>query len=404
MTPDAARLASDWDTLSTFRDPSLPGWTRRPFTPHYVAARAWLTERMRDTGLAVSVDAGGNLVGVRRGSQPGLPSIVIGSHTDTVTGGGRFDGMVGVLAAIEVARGVRDRALRHTLEVVDFLAEEPTDFGISTIGSRAMVGALTSEMLALKSAGVTLAEAVASVGGQPSSIDPGRSDAALYLELHIEQGPLLESEGLHLGIVTAITGIARFRVALRGRADHAGTMPMRMRRDALAGSSAVVLALEELWQDGAGVGTVGRLRVEPNATNVVPGQVALWAEMRSVDASAVRDRAARFERTVQELAAQRQLGCEVQPLSYEPPVPIAEEIQSALAEVVRALGHPPRRLPSYAGHDANQLAKVAPIGMLFVPSRAGRSHCPEEWTDLADIALGAQALGDAVLHFDAALR
>jgi N-carbamoyl-L-amino-acid hydrolase len=394
-------LQDDWQTLSTFRDPSLPGWTRRPFTEPYVRARAWLTERMRAAGLSVEVDAGGNLVGRRPGLEPGLPSIMLGSHTDTVTGGGRFDGMVGVLAAIDVARSVRD--LRHTLEIVDFLAEEPTDFGISTVGSRALAGALTSDMLALRSDDRSLAEAIASVGGRPDAIDSLQLRVGMYLELHIEQGPLLEAEGLHLGVVTGITGISRFRVQVLGRPDHAGTMPMALRRDALAAAAEIVLAVERLWADGAGVGTVGRLCVEPNATNVVPGTVDLSAEMRSVDGAVLAERGAAFPREVQVVAERRHIQIEVQPLSAEAPVPIAADIQSVLAEVLESLGHPPRRLPSYAGHDGNQIAKIAPIGMLFIPSRAGRSHCPEEWTDLEDVAVGAQALREATLRFDAQL-
>ncbi len=401
MTPDAARLAADWETLSTFRDPALPGWTRRPFTPAYRAAREWLAERMHSAGLSVSIDVGGNLVGIRRGSLPDLPSIMIGSHSDTVMGGGRFDGMVGVLAAIEIARCLADADLRHTLEVVDFLAEEPTDFGISTIGSRAMAGALTPEMLALRADAGTLADAIASVGGRPASIGSPRSQPiALYLELHIEPGPVLESEGLHVGIVTAITGIARLRVHVRGRADHAGTMPMALRRDALAAAAAVVIGLADLWRDGAGVGTVGRLFVSPNATNVVPGEVELWAEMRSVEPAILRERAASFASTVAAIGADRHLELDIQPLSYEDPVPVSEHVQSVLADVLSALGHQPRRLPSYAGHDANQLAKLAPIGMLFIPSHAGRSHCPEEWTNPDDVALGAHALLAAVRRFD----
>jgi N-carbamoyl-L-amino-acid hydrolase len=180
-------------------------------------------------------------------------------------------------------------------------------------------------------------------------------------------------------------------------------MPMALRHDALAGAAEVVLALERLWQDGAGVGTVGRLRVEPNATNVVPGQVELWAEMRSVDASVLQQRSDAFPRDVEAIAQRRGLSVECYALSAESPVLIDDDVQSVLAETVAALGHPPRRLPSFAGHDANQIARIAPIGMLFVPSRDGRSHCPEEWTDLADIALGTRALGEAVLRFDARL-
>jgi beta-ureidopropionase / N-carbamoyl-L-amino-acid hydrolase len=403
MTPSADRLAADWETLSTFRDADQPGWTRRPFTEPYAGARAWLAERMRAAGLEVAVDAGGNLVGVLRSSPSTLRSIVVGSHTDTVTGGGRFDGIVGVLAAIEVARCLAGQPLLHPLEVVDFLAEEPTDFGISTVGSRALAGTLTTEMLALRSGATSLAAAVASVGGQPARVGRPRSDVALYLELHIEQGPVLESEGLHLGVVTAITGISRFRITVQGRPDHAGTMTMAMRRDALGCASEIVLALEQLWQDGAGVGTVGRMRVEPNATNVVPGTVELWAEMRSVNAGALAERSQDFARMVHAVGNRRSLQVELQQLTSEAPVPVGEDVQATLAQVLEDLGHPPRKLPSYAGHDGNQMAKIAPIGMLFVPSRAGRSHCPEEWTDLADIALGTRALGEAVLRFDTIL-
>jgi N-carbamoyl-L-amino-acid hydrolase len=267
------------------------------------------------------------------------------------------------------------------------------------------VGALDGGMLRRRDGqGRTLAEAIELMGGRPDEIPGARRDAgsvALYLELHIEQGPVLESEGLRVGIVTGITGIARYRIELRGRADHAGTMPMVGRRDALTAAAEIALALEALWQDGRGVGTTGRLSVAPNATNVVPGQVELWCEMRSVDGAILESRRWAFVEQAEEIAARRGIGGQIDPVSYEEPVPISEEIQDGFEQVVRALGLPVRRLPSYAGHDGNQMAKIAPIGMLFVPSRAGRSHCPEEWTDLADVALGAQALGEALLQFDA---
>jgi N-carbamoyl-L-amino-acid hydrolase len=360
---------------------------------------------MEAAGLEARVDAGGNLIGTRVGSDAGLGAIVLGSHTDTVTGGGRFDGMLGVLAAIEVAHSLRDRGiqLRHTLEVVDFLAEEPTDFGISTVGSRAWAGALSADMLALQSEQGTLAAAIASVGGEPERLDSARRqrrDIALYLELHIEQGPVLEQAGQRLGVVTGITGIVRFQVRLEGRPDHAGTMPMALRRDALAGAAEVIAALEQHWQDGAGVGTVGRLRVEPNATNVVPGLVELSAEMRSVDAARLEAGRQAFPAAVRAIAERRQLLAAIEERSHEEPVLVPESVQSVLVQVVEALGHRAKSLPSFAGHDANQIAKIAPIGMLFVPSHNGRSHCPEEWTDLADMALGAHALGEAVLRFD----
>jgi len=406
LTIDPDRLVANWHALSSFRDESLPGWTRRPFTAPYRAARAWLAQRMTDAGLEVRTDAGGNLIGRRSGREHGLPSIVLGSHTDTVTGGGRFDGMLGVLAAIEVAHSFSDHAVAtlHPVEVVDFLAEEPTDFGISTVGSRAWAGALAPSMLELRDDRGTLGEAIASVGGTPADLALARrssEDIAVYLELHIEQGPVLENAGQRLGVVSGITGICRFAVRLEGRSDHAGTMPMGLRRDALAGAAEVLLALEHHWRDGGGVGTVGRLHVLPNATNVVPGTVDLLSEMRSVDGARLAAARQAFGDSVRLITDRRQLRCTLDELSYEAPVPISESIQALLADVVAALGQPVRRLPSFAGHDANQIAKIAPIGMLFVPSRGGRSHCPEEWTDLADAALGARALGEAVLRFDA---
>src|SRR5712692_6727766 len=209
LAPQRDRLVADFERLAEFRDPTLPGWTRRSFTPLYVAARAWLAERMRAAGLAVEVDAAGNLVG-RWGGTEELPPLMTGSHTDTVVGGGRFDGILGVLGAIEVVRCLQETGtrLRHPLEVVDFLAEEPTEFGLSTIGSRGLVGNLSASMLAqTDETGRTLREAIAAVGGRPERLDRGLRAAgsvAAFVELHIEQGPILEREGLTVGVVTGI--------------------------------------------------------------------------------------------------------------------------------------------------------------------------------------------------------
>jgi N-carbamoyl-L-amino-acid hydrolase len=424
------------ERLSAFRVEGWPGWTRRPFTPVYQAAREWLAERMADAGLAPGVDAAGNLIGRRAGRRPGLPPLVTGSHTDTVAGGGRFDGIVGVLGALEVARCLREAgiALDHPLEVVDFLAEEPTDFGVSTVGSRGLVGALDAAALARRDPeGRTLAEAIAAMGGRPGAIaaEARRPGAvALYLELHIEQGPVLEREGIAVGIVSGIVGIRRYRIDIEGRPDHAGTTPMAARRDALAAAAEVVLALEALCQgeqgagtggttgkdrasersagrqgeQGAGsagtVGTVGRLLVSPNAANVVPGFVELWAEVRSVDEALLEERERALLARAAEIAARRGVAGRVDPVAREEPVRLPERVQEVLAAVVCDLRLPVRRLPSFAGHDANHMARIAPTGMLFVPSRGGRSHCPEEWTDLADVARGVQALGEALVRFD----
>ncbi len=409
MAINADRLLRNWAQLSTYCDPEQPGWTRRPFTPWYEQARAWLAEAMTAAGLAAEVDAAGNLVGRSPGPSAAARPLLIGSHSDTVAGGGRFDGMVGVLAAIEVAHSLHESgvSLDHPLEVIDYLAEEPTDVGISTVGSRALSGSLWTEHLnRTDGRGQSLGEAIASVGGNPDAIAtlarPNGSIAAA-LELHIEQGPRLEAEHVPLGIVTAITGITRYVVQVHGRPDHAGGTPMGSRRDALAGAADVILAVERFWAPGQGVATVGRLNVAPNATNVVPGEVTLWVEMRSVDTSRLEQMRDAFPNIVRKIADGRGLGIDVELLSHEEPVAMHTEIQHVLATTLEDLQLQYLRLPSYAGHDTNQLAKIAPVGMLFVPCRGGRSHCPEEWTAPEEMVTGTRALLASVRAVDAAL-
>jgi N-carbamoyl-L-amino-acid hydrolase len=364
---------------------------------------------MSGAGLVTEIDAAGNLIGRRPGAAPGRTPLVIGSHTDTVTGGGRFDGIVGVLCAIEIAHSLQHDhiPLEHPLEVVDYLAEEPTDFGISTVGSRGLSGNLFPEHLSRTNAlGQTLAEAIESVGGAPDRIPRiarPRGSIAAALELHIEQGPRLETAGVPLGIVTAITGITRYLVEVNGRPDHAGGTPMGSRRDALAGAAEIILAIERLWQPGEGVATVGQLTVTPNATNVVPGHVTLLTDIRSVDQMRLATLRDQFPDMLGQIASPRALKIETYLLSHEDPVQIPVELQNLLAETLDGLGFAYLRLPSYAGHDTNQLAQIAPVAMLFVPSRGGRSHCPEEWTEPEDLATGAQALLATLRTLDAAL-
>lgn len=291
LKPDERRIQSAVEALAGFVDESKPGWTRRPFTRWYEESRRWLTEQMTEAGLAVRIDAASNLIGRLPGTDDTLPPIVIGSHTDTVTGGGRFDGIIGVVAGLEIARLLQESGyrLRHPLEIVDFTAEEPSEFGISTIGSRGMVGNLSEAMLEQKDPnGLVLREALDSIGGRTSEMaaearKPG--DAALYLELHIEQGPVLEQTGHKLGAVTGIVGIHRHRIIIEGAPNHAGTTPMGLRADALAGFCEIGLAFERHCSAHGrdAVGTIGRLANEPNASNVVPGRVIFELEIRSLD-------------------------------------------------------------------------------------------------------------------------
>jgi N-carbamoyl-L-amino-acid hydrolase len=405
--PNLERLDSDLSTMASFTDPAQP-FTRRPFTPPFREARHWLQQQMMEAGLAVRLDAAGNLVGRRPGSQD-LPPIMIGSHTDTVAAGGRFDGVIGVLAGLEIARCLNELNvdLQHPLEVVDFLAEEPTDFGVSTVGSRGMVGTLTAELLAKQdSQGLSLGDALADLGGRPDSIAaevrrPGSIVA--YLELHIEQGPVLDQEGIPLAAVTGIAGIRRFELAVDGEPNHAGTTPMALRHDALVAAAQFVVDAEAIFceQEGA-VGTVGYLAIKPNMANVVPGWAELIVEMRSIDSQVIDRLAEALRQQASEIAQARQVSMAMRLLTDAAPVQADPRLLEITTEACCQTDPRALVLPSGAGHDATQIGTIAPIGMIFVPSRDGRSHSPEEWTEIEDIALGIRALARALLMTDTA--
>ncbi|BBI35332.1 Zn-dependent hydrolase [Cohnella abietis] len=407
--PDSNRLSTDIEALSRIVDDTKDGWTRRSFTAKYDQGRSWLEERMREAGLTVRIDEASNLIGTLIGTDPKLPSIMIGSHTDTVNGGGRFDGIIGVLGGIEVVRMLKESDIRlhHTLEVVDFTAEEPSEFGISTIGSRGMVGCLSEEMLERTDPdGRTLREAISSLGGRPEQLKHSSrlaGDVALYLEIHIEQGPVLEQVGATLGVVTGIVGIHRHRVTITGQPNHAGTTPMDMRYDALAGFCEMGLAFERqcrMKYDTEAVGTIGRLRNNPNASNVIPGHVDFDLEIRSLDTEVSQAIYQAFEAEAQRIASERGLTVRLERLSQSDAIQVSDDVKRLLLDACSEVA-PVIELPSGAGHDANQLASIAPIGMLFVPSVKGRSHCPEEWTELTHIAAGVEALTRATYAFDA---
>ncbi|OPH57807.1 Zn-dependent hydrolase [Paenibacillus ferrarius] len=408
LSPNQERIASDIHKLASLTNPSKPGWTRRPFTSWYALGREWLQEQMAELHMSVHYDAASNLIGSIPGSESELKPIMVGSHTDTVTGGGRFDGIIGVIAGLELVRVLRESGitLRHPLEIVDFTAEEPSEFGISTIGSRGMVNNLTEEMLLRQDPnGLVLKEAIVLAGGNPDLISeqarkPG--DVALYLELHIEQGPILEQSLHRLGVVTGIVGIHRYRIVVEGSPNHAGTTPMTMRSDALTGAAQLVLELEALMNlayEESVVGTVGKLNVEPNASNVIPGRVEFDLEIRSINSSILVDIIAVYQEKAKRIAHQRGLAIQFDSLSKSEPIRVNNEVQSGIRSACQQTGST-LDLPSGAGHDGNQISRIAPIGMIFVPSKEGRSHCPEEWTSQEDVALGVEALIRAVLLFD----
>lgn len=408
IKPNMDKIRQDIDTLATFVDTSKPGWTRRPFTRWYVQSREWLTKQMTEIGMEVEIDVASNLIGRIPGSDPKLMPIMVGSHTDTVTGGGRFDGIIGVLAGLEIVRSLKQAGLtlRHPLEVVDFTAEEPSEFGISTIGSRGMVDNLSEEMLGRKDpSDLVLKDVIQQIGGKPSVISEyarRKGDAALYLELHIEQGPVLEQTDNKLGVVTGIVGIQRYRVVVEGNPNHAGTTPMNMRMDALTGAAQIILELESLCRETyvePVVGTVGTLNVEPNASNVIPGRVVFDLEVRSLDTDILERIIVKLQENSLEIADKRRLNVSFDCLSKSEPIHVTSEVQNILREACQATAAT-ISLPSGAGHDANQLARITSIGMIFVPSKDGRSHCPEEWTSYEDVTLGVEALTRAILLFD----
>ena len=408
LQPNQDRIRHNLEILATMVDQTKPGWTRRPFTPWYQESRAWLQQQMEECGMSVRTDAGANLIGKISGTDADLKPIMIGSHTDTVVGGGRFDGIIGVIAGLEIARRLQETGttLRHPLEVVDFTAEEPSEFGISTIGSRAMVGHLSAEMMQrVDQSGLKLEDGIRMMGGDPEKIAElarEKDDVSLYLELHIEQGPVLEQSNQQLGVVTGIVGIHRYRVIVEGKPNHAGTTPMNMRFDALTGASQLVLELEALcrlsYADPV-VGTVGKFMNEPNGANVIPGRVTFELEVRSLDADIIEKIMAKFAQFSNEIAEYRSLDISIDNLSKSEAIRVPPEVQEKIGQACTATGST-IYLPSGAGHDANQLAAIAPVGMIFVPSRDGRSHCPEEWTDFDDVARGVEALARALLAFD----
>ena len=407
---DERRLWADHEALARLTEPERP-FTRRSFTPLFSEGRAWLEQRFRDAGLETRIDAGGNLIGRLKGTDAGAGTLMTGSHSDTVPSGGRFDGISGVLAGIEVARclSARGRPLRHGFEVVDFLAEEASDCGVSCVGSRAMTGHLDETLLAQTFPdGRTLVQALEAVGGDPARLaEAVRDDIRAFLELHIEQGPVLESADTAIGAVAAIVGITRVEIVFEGQAGHAGTVPMEGRRDALAASAGLVGWVKESATDiargvpGHFVATAGVLQVEPNAPNVVPARARLVVDARSDD----RGQVGRFVdslRTEAEAAAARQgvrlAVCGL--LSESLPVNCDGRLQRAIVRAADRLGLSSMTMASGAGHDTSFLARICPAAMVFVPCRGGLSHHADEWAEPAVLAAGAKVLLETILAVD----
>lgn len=411
LDPEADWLADGLDHLAGIVDPDLPGWSRVGFSEQDAAGRAWVGAQMRAAGLATHVDAVGNVVGVLPGRSASAPAIVIGSHSDTVPGGGRFDGIVGVLGAIEVARTLQRSGTRltHELRVVDFANEEGNPQGVKLVGSRAIAGDLGRDLLAATDdTGTSLADVIAGAGHDPSAVERCRwrpGEVAAYLELHVEQGPVLEQQGTGIGVVTRVCGVSTFVLDVHGRRDHAGTTPMHMRSDAMCCAADAVLAVQRIGAAGADtVGTVGALTTTSPLTNTISERSRLTGEFRSPELAVLHALQQRFDEAVGELDRRHGTRSEVHWAHTDPPTVLDAALSDLVAGAASAVGHDAVRLYSGATHDSTEMARLGPAAMIFVPSRGGRSHCPEEWTDLAHIVQGVRVLTEAVLAVDAAER
>ncbi len=405
VEPRLDRLAADLQRLRSYTLSEQP-FTRLAFSPVYLEERKWLRQRMTEAGLVAAMDPAGNLIGVRPSHRPTRAPVMVGSHTDTVPSGGLFDGTVGVVAGLEVARLVQEFGLElpFGLEVVDFLAEEPCEFGLSCLGSRALVGELTPSDLARADAqGRKLGEMIRQSGGDPDRL-PGAvrrpGDLSAYLEVHIEQGPVLEGAGCPIGIVTGIAGIRRYVVTIVGKSAHAGTTPMSQRKDALLGASEAILVVESLASmlsvDNYFVATVGSLEVLPQAANVVPGRARLLVEARALDAVLLDGFQAELSSRLQQIGFDRRLDVSLEAQSASAVVTMDHGLQALVAEAAAGLSIPTMAMASGAGHDAAHMAAIAPAAMIFIPCRGGVSHAPEEHAELADIATGVRVIYSVV--------
>lgn len=394
-----ARLAE----LATIGARTDGGVDRVAYSEHDVAARAWIEPLLQQAGLAVRRDTAGNIIARREGTDATLRPLVIGSHIDSVPAGGRYDGTVGVLASIEVADALRvaRTPLRHPLEVVIWMNEEG-----GLMGSRIVAGDFRDEDLNARAvAGVTHREGITRLGGDASRLEtarwqPGR--IAAYVELHIEQGGSLDRDALDIGVVEGIVGIYAWDVTITGQQNHSGATAMVDRKDALLAASRYVAAVDRIVRaEGQAVGTVGRLAVAPGARNVIPGRVDASLELRSLDETRIGRLFAAIQRECTQIAEANGTAFEFTLAQSRGPSLCVPAIRDVVRTQARALGRSTNDVPSGAGHDAQSMAYIGPMGMLFVPSVGGISHSPWEFTQPAQVTVGAEVLLQTVMALDA---
>lgn len=366
----------------------------------------------KDENLQVKIDACGNLIARRAGKINELPPVVMGSHLDTVYQGGKYDGTVGVTAALEVVKRLNEKKIEtdHPLEIISFACEESSRFGVSTVGSKAMAGLIDKEAYRhLKDRdGVTMEEAFALCALDFDSIDEAsrtNEQFKVFLELHIEQGPVLVNNQKQIGIVTGVAAPARFILNIIGKASHSGTTPMKMRKDALLGAAEIALQLEKKAIEESEfetVATVGVLDIPSSAMNIVPGEVEIQIDIRSTSVESRQRVIDHLFRTIEELEERRSLQIDREQLSMEAPVSLSADVVTTLTAICEEQQLPHQIMQSGAGHDAMNMTRLGPVGLIFVPSVNGLSHHPDEFTKMDDILLGIDVLEAAVIHFASA--
>lgn len=372
--------------------------TRRFLTPEHARVNRLVGEWMQAAGMQVQIDAAANVVGRYEGSAPGLPALLIGSHLDTVRDAGKYDGALGVLTGISAVAALHEAGERlpFAVEVIGFGDEEGLRYRSTFLGSRALTGSLELGLLdSVDEDGISLREAFDGFDLAPERLrDAVRSpdDFVGYVEVHIEQGPVLESEDLPVGVVTSIAGATRLDVQLRGVAGHAGTVPMRHRQDALAGAAELVQFIETRCTHGNLVGTVGQLTVQPGAVNVIPGEVAFTVDVRAPDDASRRSAVDDIVDRVEHVAKQRGLHASVTRTHENSSCQCSSGLSEDIDHAIRELGVTPRHLPSGAGHDAMAIAEITGVGMLFVRCTGGISHNPDEAMRLEDADLATRVL------------
>lgn len=380
---------------------------RVAFSDADIEARNWVIRTLKDYGMAVTVDPAGNIIGTRKGNDPSLKPIAFGSHIDRVPNGGNYDGCVGSMAALEVIETLNENNIttNHPLEVIIFPNEEG-----GVMGSRAMAGNLGKSALGVvNSTGYSMGEGIMRIGGDTTKLNEAKREKgslAAFLELHIEQGGKLEKEGLDIGVVEGIVGLNWWDVVFTGSANHAGTTPMNTRQDALLAAAKYIVAVNEITNsfEGTQVGTVGRIKVEPGAPNVIPGKVTASLEIRDLSLEVIQKVYRAIKKKTEEIAEASKVTVEFLPLDTTAEPALTDTgIQKEIASSAKSLGLTYQYMPSGAGHDAQDISRFAPAGMIFVPSKGGISHSPKEFTSAKDMANGANVLLHSILALDTKL-